>query len=248
MKIVGGLQLSSEWLNAHRGNVSGSAMKQVLDFTQKGAPGASRKTYFRTKLAEVLTGMVVSENYVSKEMLEGIESEPYARAAYELETGELVEQIGFALHDDIPRFGGSVDGLVGEDGMVEIKCGKPGTHAQWCLSGVVPEEHLPQIHSYLLLTGRFWCDFVSWCGAMPRPLRTMIIRVHRDDAEMEKIEIGVRGFNAEVDAAIEKLRSIAGDFKLPAMFEDAPAPAAEDRSGPEWLSEEDFSAAIRGDI
>jgi hypothetical protein len=248
MKIVHCHQGSGEWLNLHRGNVTGSCVKQVLDFTQKGLPGASRKTYFRTKLAELLTGEVVQDNYVSKEMLEGIEREPYARAAYEVETGQMVEEIGFAVHDTIPRFGGSVDGLVGDDGFIEIKCPKPGTYAQWFLDGVIPEEHLPQIDSYLLLTGRAWCDFVAWNGAMPKPMRTMIIRRYREEKAMEKIEAAVREFNESVDEAIAKLRSIVGDFLLPAALEERKDPPEHPLMAGAYLSDADFEAAIKGDI
>ena len=249
MKIVPCTQLTSAWFQAHCGVISGSHMSSVLDYTQKGVAGSKRKTYLRTKLAELVTGIAIQDNYVSKEMLEGIEMEPQARAAYEMEEGVMVDTMGFALHDDIPRFGGSFDGLVGDDGLLEIKCGKAGTHLQWILDGCVPEEHLPQINSYLSISGRAYCDFVSYCAMVPRPLRLMIIRHERDEIEIAIIEDQVRRFNAELDAAVERLRSIVGDFDLPAQME----PAAPRKSPIEsqleatlgWLDEEDLAILDR---
>jgi hypothetical protein len=216
----------SSWVQAHCGVVSGSGMKSVLDFTKVrtlksgetrgGEAGEKRKTYFRMKLAELLTGIAVQDHYVSKDMLDGIEREPSARRAYELQSGVLVEEIGFALHDEIPRFGGSVDGLVDEGGLVEIKCPRAGTHLQWLLEGKLPDEHLPQVSAYLSITGRPWCDFVSWCPFVPKALQLMVVRIQSNPAMLDIIETAVRQFNAEVDEAIERLRGIVGPFDLPA--------------------------------
>jgi YqaJ-like recombinase protein len=229
MKIVPGRQLSSAWLYAHRGVVSGSYMNHVLDFTKErtlksgekrgGDPGSKRLTYLRLKIAELLTSRVESDNYVSKEMLEGLEREPMARAAYELKTGQMVEQIGFALHDGIERFGGSVDGLVGTDGIIEIKCAKPGTHQAWIRDKCIPPEHIPQIAAYLSITGRKWCDFVAYCPLMPKPLQMMVMRHERSEEQIAALEYMVIDFNEQVDKAIAELREIVGPFDLPAAME-----------------------------
>mgnify|MGYP001553265869 CR=1 FL=1 len=217
MKIIPCTQLSANWFQAHCGVVSGSSMGAVLDFTQKGAPGSKRRTYFRTKLAELLTGVAIQDNYVSKEMLEGIEREPLAIAAYERQEGVMCEEIGFALHDVIPRFGCSPDRLVGKDGLVEAKCPKAGTHLQWVLDGCIPAEHLPQLRAELSVTGRDWVDFVSFCPEVPKPLQLMVIRFERSQADLEPLERAVMDFNAEIAGAVEKLRGIAGPFDLPAQ-------------------------------
>jgi hypothetical protein len=251
MKIVPGVQGSSAWLQAHRGAVSGSYMKAVLDFTQErtlksgekrgGAPGSTRITYLKTKIAELLTARVESDNYVSKEMLEGTEREPLARGAYEDQEGVMVEEMGFALHDTIPRFGGSVDGLVGDDGFIEIKCPKPGTHQAWIRGRCVPEEHIPQIDSYFSITGRAWCDFISYCPYVPKEMQLMVIRRARDAEAIGKIEAAVMGFNAEVDAAIEELRQIVGPFELPASMQEEEKPDPDAQLGA--LTDEDFEWA-----
>jgi hypothetical protein len=247
MKILPCKQLSAAWFQYHAGTVSGSWMRSVLDRTKSGASGAKRQTYFRMKLAELLTGIAVQDHYVSKDMLDGIEREPAARRAYELEEDTLVEQIGFALHDNIPRFGGSFDGLVGDDGLLEIKCPRAGTHAQWVLDGVVPKDHVPQIDAYLAVSGRAWCDFVSYCPFVPKELRLMVIRRERDQKAIEALEYQVVEFNAEVDRALAKLRERVGNFDLPAaMAAVAQEPERADVSDLEqsaMLSNEDLTWA-----
>jgi hypothetical protein len=253
MKTVPGSQLSSAWLYAHRGVVSGSYMNHVLDFTKErvlksgetrgGNPGAKRISYQKTKIAELLTGRVESDNYVSKEMLDGIEREPMARAAYEMCRQEMVEQIGFAMHETIDRFGGSVDGLVGDDGFIEIKCPKPGTHQGWARGTGIPEEHIAQIDTYLAVTGRDWCDFITFCPYVPKPMQLVIVRRERDEKAIAAIEYAVIEFNAEVDKAIEELRQRYGYFDLPAAMQDDPE-AVPAGAGDGYLTDADFKGLI----
>jgi YqaJ-like viral recombinase domain len=240
VKIINVEQLSMGWFQAHCGVVSASYMKNVLDFTQKGAPGASRKTYLRTKVAELLTGVVLQDNFVSQEMLDGIERESDARAAYEVENGVMVELIGFALHDDINRFGCSPDGLVVEDGMVQIKCPKAGTHVQWILDGVVPEEHIPQMNAELAVTGRTWSDFVSFHPHVPKALRLMTIRHEPKPEELRATEAAAVAFLKEIYEIVDRLRAIVGPFDLPAAVSKE-----ERKSNPDdelgYLTADDFS-------
>lgn len=242
MKLLNVKQLSSEWFQAHCGVVSGSHMSAVLDFTQKKVTGSKGKTYFRTKLAELLTGVAVQDNYVSREMLEGIDREPMAIAAYEAQESVMVEAVGFALHDSIPRYGCSPDGLVGDDGLIEIKCPKSGTHLQWLIDGKIPEAHIPQIRAELSVTGRDWCDFVSYSPEVPKPLRLMVIRMTKEQADIPIIEESVNQFNSELDAAIERLRSIVGPFDLPAAQQ--PESEREVSALDGYLSESDFDGLI----
>lgn len=247
MKILPGEQLSAAWFQNHCGIVTGSHMTAVLDFTKKGEPGASRKTYLRTKLGEILTGVAIQDNYVSREMLDGIEREPAGRVAYQREEGVLIEEIDFALSDEVPRFGGSFDGLVGDDGIIELKCPKAGTHLDWFLAGVVPEAHLPQINSYLAISGRAWCDFVSYCPMIAaKDLRLLIIRQERDQAAIDRIHGAVEAFNAEIDEQIAKLRQIVGPFELPSAV--AQTVAREQTSADDGLgiSDEDIKWAQGG--
>jgi YqaJ-like viral recombinase domain len=250
MRICPGEQLSSEWFQAHCGVVSGSYMASVLQLSKNGSPGAKRQTYQRMKLAELVTGAVVQDNYVSREMMDGIEREPAGRVAYEIEEGVSIEEVGFALHDSIPRFGGSVDGLVGDEGALELKCPKPGTHLKWILDGCIPPAHIPQLDSYLAITGRQWIDFATFCPLIKvKELRLMIIRRERSDAQVEWVEQAAIRFNAEIDAMVQQLRDIAGPFDLPAAMADKVSRAeqftAEDDAGL-GLSDEDIAWAQRG--
>lgn len=251
MKILPGDQLSSAWFQNHCGIVTGSHMGAVLNFTKKGEPGAERKTYMRTKLGELLTGIAIQDNYVSREMLDGIEREPAGRAAYQREEDALIEEIDFALSDEIPRFGGSFDGLVGDEGMIELKCPKPGTHIDWFLAGVVPEAHLPQINAYLAISGRAWCDFVSFCPMISaKELRLMVIRHDRNQAEVDRIHAAVHSFNAQLDEHIEQLRTLVGPFELPVAAEQKVEPRAEEFTQEEeaalGLSDDDINWAAGG--
>jgi exodeoxyribonuclease (lambda-induced) len=242
MRIIKCQQRSTAWFQAHCGNVSASGMEAVLDFTQKGAAGAKRKTYFRQKFAELCTGIAIQDNYVSREMLIGIEREPLGIAAYESEEGLMVDTIGFALHDSIPRFGCSPDGLVGDEGLIELKCPLAGTHLQYILDGVIPDLYLSQIRAQLCVTGRAWCDFVSFCPEVPKPARLMVIRFPKIDADMELVAEAVQKFNGEVDAAVEKLRSIVGPFELPAQIQREPEMESKEQEA--RISDDDIAWAI----
>jgi hypothetical protein len=240
MRIIECNQRSAAWFQAHCGIVTASSMAAVLAFTQKGEPKAERKTYFRQKLAELLTGIAIQDNYVSREMLEGIEKEPLGIAAYERQEDVMVEPVGFTLSDEVERLGYSPDGFVGDDGLVEGKCPKPGTHLQYVLDGCIPDMYLAQIRTGLCVTGRSWCDFFSFCPEVPKPLQLMVIRFERTDADMEIVANGANRFNGEINAAIERLREIAGPFELPAQVQEREP--EESREG--YLTEEDFAGLV----
>lgn len=242
MKAFYCTQLSSEWFQHHAARVTASHLAQVMDFTKGGQPGSKRQTYLRTKLAEMLTGIAIQDNYVSFEMRQGLDREPHGIAAYEAQEGVMVERIGFALHDDIPRFGCSPDGLVGDDGGLELKCPKAGTHLKWILDGVIPEEQLPQIDGEILVTGRAWWDFATFCPEVPKPLQLMVIRRERNAMAEANIERHVRQFNGELDALVERLQKIAGPFNLPAAGPQEPKPEApDDTPADAYLTDDDMA-------
>ena len=161
---------------SHNG-ISGSS--DVLAKTKTG-PAASRKNYAAELALERITGEK-AQGYVSAPMLWGIENEPFARAAYELQMDFEVDQVGFIQHPFIERSGASPDGLVGTDGMVEIKCGNTATHVAWAVAGVVPPEHVAQLQWQMACTGRKWNDFVSFDPRMPEGQQLFIRRLYRDD-------------------------------------------------------------------
>lgn len=235
-------QQTAEWFQSRAGCCTGSHAADIMAFLKSGKGEIKARADYRGKIiAERLTGMPDMEGFNSAYMQWGTEQEPFARAAYEREEGVMVEECGFILHPSIPRCGGSCDGFIGDDGIMEIKAPATSTHLRWILDGVVPAEHEPQMSFYLAVTGRKWADFITYDPRLPKQLRMMVIRLQRNEARIAEIEEAVRVFNAEVDAVIDRLRGIMGPFELPAqMQEDERIEAAED-FGELGLTEEELN-------
>jgi hypothetical protein len=135
----------------------------------------------------------------------GTEQEPFARGAYEVARGVLVDQVGLVLHPRIERAAASPDGLVEEGGLVEIKCPKTATHLQYVLAGEVPAKYQGQMLWQMACAGGAWCDFVSFDPRLSPELQLFVARFERDDARIEAMEAEVVAFLAEVDAMLERL-------------------------------------------
>lgn len=198
-----GEQGSVEWLMERIGFCSGSRFKDVLDILKTGKPGAKRTTYLWELVSERLTGKPV-DRFVNAAMEWGTAYEGEARMAYEAQTGNMVAEQGFIHHPTIAMCGGSVDGFVDDDGMVEIKCPTTSTHLKTVLSGEC--EHLPQIMGYMWITGREWCDFVSYDPRLPAPLNLYIQRIAWDDEYIINLDREVKKFLAEVAEIVTKLK------------------------------------------
>lgn len=198
-------QGSPEWHAARLGKVTASRIADAIKRTQKGY-GAERAYYMAELLAERLTGQA-AEKFVSAAMAWGTDREPEARELYEFQTGHLVDETGFHDHPTIALAGASPDGLIGADGLIEIKCPTTSTHLNTLLSGEVPEGHLPQIQWQLACTGREWCDFVSFDPRMPASMRLFVKRVERDAERIIELETEVGKFLAELSDKIEALRA-----------------------------------------
>jgi putative phage-type endonuclease len=205
MKIVTCIQGTAEWLAIRSGRVTASKVAAVLNFLKRGGESAERAAYRVQLAAEILTGQCAGEGFVSDYMRWGAENEPYARAAYEVRHDASVDTVGFVIHPTIERAGGSPDGLVGDDGMVELKCPKTSTHIEYMLAGVVPPEYEPQVMFGLACTERAWCDFSSFDSRLPLRHQLFTVRVYRDEARIKTIEDCVRDFLGEVDGLIAKL-------------------------------------------
>lgn len=135
----------------------------------------------------------------------GRDVEPAAREAYELETGNTVDEAGFIPHPAVANTGCSPDGLVGEDGGLEIKCPKdPRIHLERFFSGV-PAEYIPQIQGCMWVTGRKWWDFVSFDPRMPAAMQMLVIRVWRDDEYIARLEAAVIEGEKEVERRTAEL-------------------------------------------
>lgn len=202
------VQGSPEWFAQRCGKVTASRVADVIAKTKTGW-GASRANYMGQLIAERLT-QAIAPSYVNAEMQWGTDQEPNARAAYEWRTDVTVEQIGFIDHPTIAMTGASPDGLVGADGLVEIKCPNTSTHIETLLSRAVPGKYVTQMMWQMACSGRQWCDYVSFDPRMPEHMSTFIQRVHRDAAVVTELEAHVRDFLRELDTKLADLTSLYG--------------------------------------
>lgn len=195
------LQRSEDWFADRVGKVTASRVK---DLNAKPTKGKALNALGLTILAERLTG-VQKEIFTNQAMQWGIDNEPHAIAAYENETGNFVIGTGLIDHPFIEMFGASPDGLVGEDGQIEVKCPDTTTHLNTILTRKVPDEHIPQITSQLSCTRREWCDFVSYDPRLKAELQIIVIRVFAMDLDISGMESDVRAFNKNIDETIKSL-------------------------------------------
>lgn len=204
-KFMNILQRSEDWHSERCGKVTASRVK---DLNAKPSKGKALNALGLTILAERLTG-VQKETPTNFAMQWGIDNEPHAIAAYENETGFFVNGTGLIDHPFIEMFGASPDGLVGENGQIEVKCPDTTTHLNTLLTKEVPDEYIPQITSQLACTRREWCDFVSYDPRLEPELQIIIIRIFAKDLNIEGLERDVRAFNRTIEEAKASLRVAA---------------------------------------
>lgn len=198
-------QRSEEWFAVRRGKVTASRIGDLMATIRNGNWAASRKNYAAELVLERLTGKD-GDNFTSEAMRWAIEQEPFARDAYVKKTGNLVKEIGFVNHPRIAYSGASPDGLVLEDGLIEIKCFNTANQIETLLNGDVDEKYRLQMVWQMACTGRKWCDFVSYDPRMPEGLQLFIKRFHRDDKEIYHLENEVEIFLHDVDAKVNALK------------------------------------------
>lgn len=202
-------QRTPEWFAVRCGKVTASRISDIVAKTKSGY-SASRANYMAELLCERLTG-TVGESFKNAAMEWGIATEPRAIAAYEAMAGVLVEQIGFIPHSTITMSGASPDGLVGADGLVEIKCPNTATHVETLLGGSIPSKYINQMQWQMACSGRQWCDFVSFDPRMPVHMQLFIQRLPRNDDQIKVLEEEVIKFLAELDEQQTKLTQLYGD-------------------------------------
>jgi len=199
-------QNTQEWFAIRCGKVTASRIADIIATTKSGY-SASRANYEAQLICEILTGKP-AESFTNAAMAWGTETEPLARAQYELKTGNMVNQIGFVVHPKIEQAGASPDGLVDNDGLIEIKCPNTSTHLDTLLSQKVPSKYITQMTWQMLCTDRKWCDFVSYDPRLPDNLQLFIQRIELDEEYGKKLESEVKEFLEEVNEKVEKLRKI----------------------------------------
>lgn len=203
MIIVTADQGSEEWFQARLGRATGSNFSSVLA-TVKSGEAATRKNY-RVQLAlERITGKRNDTGYTNQAMQDGTAREPIARDLYEFSSGNTVEEVGFCLHDTL-ECGVSPDGLIGVDGMIEIKCPTPATHLDYLLRTTPPPEYVAQIQGQLWVADREWVDFVTFNPEFPSSARFRVMRVYRDEEYIKALSAAVEAFMNEVRATAEQI-------------------------------------------
>ena len=200
-------QKSPEWYAARLGKVTASRVADLMARTKTGY-GASRANYMAELLCERLTGEQ-AERFTSAEMQRGTDLEPQARAAYAFIHGVSVQETGFVQHPVISGFGASPDGLVGDVGLVEIKCPNTATHVDHLLTQTVPGKYVTQMMAQMACTGRTFCDFVSFDPRLPDELQLFVKRVHRDNDAIAEMEREIETFLDELKDKELQLRNLA---------------------------------------
>jgi len=199
-------QGSESWFQVRIGKVTASRVADVLAKTKTGY-SATRDNYMAQLVCERLTGQK-GESFTNAAMQHGTDTEPLARAAYEALQDVLVDEVGFVPHPSIIMAGASPDGLVGDDGLIEIKCPNTATHIETLLSQSVLGKYNTQMQFQMACTGRQWCDFVSFDNRLPEELQLFVTRVPRDEVFIRLIEAEIVQFLAELDDKINKLMKV----------------------------------------
>ncbi len=196
-------QRSDDWFANRAGKVTASAIYKVMAKTKTGY-GADRANYHAQLVAERLTGRS-ADSFSNAAMQWGVDTEAAARLAYAELIGEGIPEIGFVDHPVIAMSGASPDGLVGFDGLVEIKCPNTATHIATLTGSNIDRKYLLQMQWQMACTERQWCDFASFDPRLPPEMQLHVRRVERDDALLAEIEGEVLPFLAEVAATVEQL-------------------------------------------
>ena len=199
-------QRSEEWFKARLGKITASSVADVLAKTKTGV-SASRGNYLIKLAIQRVTGQI-EESFTNDAMQWGIDNEDQARVAYEVASGNFVDQVGFVDHEIIDWFGCSPDGLVNNDGLVEIKCPNSATHWEYFKTKEVPKKYFIQMQAQMSCTGRKWCDFVSFDPRMPEKSQLLIIRVPRDNTFIDLMETEVMEFLMEVFDEVQLMKGV----------------------------------------
>ena len=196
-------QGSDEWLQARAGMITASKIKDIV----AGNNTTGYKSMIADLVAERMSGKPVS-GFSNGYMDRGNELEPDARREYETQNFVQVEQVGFVIHPELDYCGCSPDGLVGDDGMVQIKCHKSHIHLNYIENGTVPKAYVRQIQWEMFVTDRQWSDFVSYAPQFPEPHNLWVKRIERDDELIKEILEEVKQAHELINKTIEKLNSL----------------------------------------
>ncbi|OPB29553.1 lambda exonuclease family protein [Bartonella sp. WD12.1] len=200
-------QRTPEWFRARLGKVTASNIDSIVDKTSKGSPTSKYENYKIKLIAERLTDKAIL-SYETPAMRWGNEHEDSAIEEYSFIYDTNVTRCGFIPHPTIEMAGASPDGLIGDEGLIEVKCPQETTHTRFLLSGEIKPEYILQMQFQMACTGRKWCDFVSFNPLFTHQvthLRVKALRIPRDDEQIELINKAVETFLAEIEQDMQIL-------------------------------------------
>jgi len=196
-------QGSDEWLAMRLGKVTASKVSEVISKGRGKAPSKSAETYMIELIAETLTGQS-KPFFINDAMRWGTETEPQARNMYEVNNDFVsVKEVAFVEHNE--QVGISPDGLIGDDGLLEIKCPTTTTQLKYALSDDYSADYKAQIQMQLWVTERKWCDFVSFDPRLDCAAGYLQQRVYRDEDYIEEMKTKVYAFVEKMNLLITKL-------------------------------------------
>lgn len=201
-------QGSPAWLESRAGCITASRAKDARSRLKTGKPSSAMEKYAKQVAVERIARVPVDDFFQTKAMKFGTEQEPLARQAYEIRTGAMVEEAGFITTDD-GVFGFSSDGLIGEDGGVEVKTLVSTERIVDLIGAREVDDFVDQVNFGLWLSNRKWCDIVLWAPALKNINREMtIVRIDRDEEVIIALEQDMLFFKAMVDQYEAQLRAI----------------------------------------
>ncbi len=200
------VQGSPEWFKARLGMVTASRIVDVMAKGRGGGASVTRKNYMAQLVAERLSGNP-TETFKSGAMEWGTDNEDQARSAYEFLTDNTVRQVGFIRHPKFEMAGASPDGIVGNKGLIEIKCPNTATHIDTLQSQKVDRKYMLQMQWQIDCTDSDWCDFVSFDPRLPGNVSLFCKRVSRDDELISEIRSAVDTFLGELNQLQETLET-----------------------------------------
>jgi hypothetical protein len=209
VRVLDHPQGGDAWLAARCGLATASCFADVMATLKSGGEASERRNYRARLVVERLTKKPVP-TFQNAAMKQGTDREPFARDAYEIHTGNLVDQVGLCLHDEM-ECGASPDGLIDDGGGLELKCPELAAHLRYLKleKGCAPAEYFWQVQGCLWITGREWWDFASWNPDFPENLQLTIRRINRDKAAIDKLAAEVARFMDEVRAEVESVSKLA---------------------------------------
>ena len=199
MKTLTCEQRSDEWYEARLGVPTSSNFSKIITMT--GKPSTQSKNYMY-KLAGEKVSKVIEDSYQNAAMARGIELEDEARQMYQIVSGNAVEEVGFCITEGDMICGASPDGLMGDDGLIEIKCPAVHTHVGYLMDNKLPSKYFQQVQGQLLVTGRKYCDFVSYFPG----IKPLIIKVERDEDFLKLLKVELTMFCGKLNMTIKQLK------------------------------------------